>query len=614
MPIRRSGIGVPQPNDPRFLERVAELLRVWNGEGANALDRVLTLRDLVDGEDAYHVLRKAGGASGPLTEEIGGGEADTDRTPPPAPSNLTANGAFDAIILSWGFPDVNYSVYFEIWRHTSDLQGSATLIGTTQARVYTDQIDNGVQYFYWVRAVRPADPPIVGPFNASAGTPGQVGTDPSYVLGVLTGQVSESELVQSLNNRIDLIDTPGTGLVDRVTVNEGDIQANANAISAVQATAGENSVAIATEQSVRAQALAPDFNELTAYAVGDTVVYNNQLYRANTANGPGAWNAAYWDLASNVYGQWTIKVDANGKVVGIGLANDGPGNASDDFVVVADRFAVIKPDGTGQTIPFIVDAGSGLVVIDTAAIGDASITNAKIQNLSADKLFVASGTIAEAIIGSGHITNAMIDNIIQSNNYSAGVSGWRINKDGTAEFRDITARGDIEASSLKANTAMVGSAHIQDAAITSAKVGNLQIQTDHLNYQAVTIPLGAGGGSVGSVTYPNWGTGQQLTINSTGNPHSIHVFCRAGGNYNPYGSVDVNVRVYCSDGTTWGPFLIASGDDGGGGMYGSVGGLFAFVTHRTVSAGSYTYYLQIQGHGGGTYISDGTIVILETKR
>lgn len=42
--------------------------------------------------------------------------------------------------------------------------------------------------------------------------------------------------------------------------------------------------------------------------------------------------------------------------------------------------------------------------------------------------------------------DTLIRNAIQSENYVPGVSGWAIFRDGTAEFNDITARGDITAN------------------------------------------------------------------------------------------------------------------------------------------------------------------------
>ncbi|HCB1930021.1 TPA: DUF1983 domain-containing protein [Proteus mirabilis] len=55
--------------------------------------------------------------------------------------------------------------------------------------------------------------------------------------------------------------------------------------------------------------------------------------------------------------------------------------------------------------------------------------------------------IRDLFIEDGSITNAKIGNVIQSNNYVVGKSGWIINKNGFAEFQNIKARGEIEATS-----------------------------------------------------------------------------------------------------------------------------------------------------------------------
>jgi hypothetical protein len=86
--------------------------------------------------------------------------------------------------------------------------------------------------------------------------------------------------------------------------------------------------------------------------------------------------------------------------------------------------------------------------------------------------------IANAAIG-----NAQIGGDIWSSNHVAGSAGWRIYRSGNAEFRNITARGDIEASSLKANTAMVNRANIVDAAVDTLQIAG----------NAVTVPVSASG-------------------------------------------------------------------------------------------------------------------------
>lgn len=54
--------------------------------------------------------------------------------------------------------------------------------------------------------------------------------------------------------------------------------------------------------------------------------------------------------------------------------------------------------------------------------------------------------IADGFIQDGSITNAKIGNYIQSSNWVAGKTGWHINKDGGAEFNNVTVRGTVYAT------------------------------------------------------------------------------------------------------------------------------------------------------------------------
>lgn len=82
------------------------------------------------------------------------------------------------------------------------------------------------------------------------------------------------------------------------------------------------------------------------------------------------------------------------------------GNVRSQFIFDANRFAISNGIGSGSgqwQLPFVVENGN--VIIQSAVIGDGSISNAKIGNF------------------------------IQSNNYVAGSTGWRIDKSGNAEIR-----------------------------------------------------------------------------------------------------------------------------------------------------------------------------------
>lgn len=101
-----------------------------------------------------------------------------------------------------------------------------------------------------------------------------------------------------------------------------------------------------------------------------------------------------------------------------------------DGTVTADKIVA-------NTITGGLMAASGIIT-NSAQINDALITNAKIQNAA----------ITNAKIEDAAVTNAKISGAIQSTNYASGSDGWQIDKAGSAEFNDVTVRGDIEGSTL----------------------------------------------------------------------------------------------------------------------------------------------------------------------
>ena len=70
-------------------------------------------------------------------------------------------------------------------------------------------------------------------------------------------------------------------------------------------------------------------------------------------------------------------------------------------------------------------------------------------------------------IDNAAIQNAQIGGNIWSSNYVAGSAGWIIDRTGYAEFRNILARGNIEATSIKADSVnIVSTLHLQGEAVT----------------------------------------------------------------------------------------------------------------------------------------------------
>lgn len=116
--------------------------------------------------------------------------------------------------------------------------------------------------------------------------------------------------------------------------------------------------------------------------------------------------------AGTVSASWAVKMELNAQGqyvaagIGLGIAN-GPAGLQSQFLVRADRFAVVNGTNTTTTAPFVVSGG---------------------------QVF-----ISQAMIGTGWITNAMIGDTIQSTNYVANSTGWRLNKAGTLEINGTVA-------------------------------------------------------------------------------------------------------------------------------------------------------------------------------
>ncbi|WLI36376.1 phage tail protein [Pseudomonas sp. FP818] len=201
-------------------------------------------------------------------------------------------------------------------------------------------------------------------------------------------QSKRTDLVEaSVNANTAAISTETTARVSADT-------ALAQQITTLGAQVGGNSTAIQTETAARVAADGVLGQQIT------TVETN-----LNGANLSIAQNAeAIQDVDGKVSATWSVRLQytsATGEYkyagVGLGLEN-GPGGLQSKFIIDADMFAI----GQGGTIPFAVTDGQ--TFIKAAFIQDASITNAKIGNY------------------------------IQSNNYVAGTSGWKLFFDGTFEI------------------------------------------------------------------------------------------------------------------------------------------------------------------------------------
>ncbi|TKI01959.1 phage tail tip fiber protein, partial [Martelella alba] len=156
--------------------------------------------------------------------------------------------------------------------------------------------------------------------------------------------------------------------------------------------------------------------------------------------------------------------------IGVGVENT-PAGMQSQVLILADRFAVLNQDNGVTSTPFAIDGGQ--VFMNIAFIKDGTITNAKIGDY------------------------------IQSSNYVAGSTGWRIGKDGAAEFQNGTFRGTINATAgTLENVTITDTATINRVVATS-------IEGDIATGSPLSVDVGtpSGGATISGTFYK--------TINAT---------------------------------------------------------------------------------------------------
>ncbi|MDW5499723.1 DUF1983 domain-containing protein [Pseudomonas lundensis] len=156
--------------------------------------------------------------------------------------------------------------------------------------------------------------------------------------------------------------------------------------------------------------------------------------------------------AGKLKDMWSVKVGqtVDGKLytagIGVGVENTPEGMQS-QVLILADRFAVLNTaDGQGSavSVPFAIE--NNQVFINSAFIKDATIDSAKIAQQ------------------------------IQSSNYIDGQRGWAINKNGDAQFQQVTVRGSVYSDAGYFNNGTIGNCRILENCVIDGKLSAANIE------------------------------------------------------------------------------------------------------------------------------------------
>lgn len=469
--------GIPAITKDNLLQvanAVKEVIEVREGVRGDPLDKAVTFRDLAalklcQHKDEAPVLANIdpdlpvqpypGVAPGAFKPD--NYDESSDLSTPPAPTNLQATGAYSDIYLSWQYPAYRNHAYTEVYRSATDDLGTAQIIGTSASNLYSDPVGTEQKYYYWVRNVSQAN--VISPYNSTAGTYAETAIDVARRIAELEQETLNDPLAQDLSSRIQLLENSNTSFITEL-----------RRIEAGQA-------------SLTSQVVAQDLNNRSAIEVSQTAI-------------------------AGVKAQYTVKIDLNGHVSGFGLASTiVNGTPTSAFIVRADKFAIVDPASTSNnltntpsadTVPFQVV--NGQTFIKAAFIQDATITNAKIFSVAANK--ITAGTVTAAIdlqapvvrsgpvipnqagfylgdyngakrfyVGNGSTGisgrslefdgsntivrgdiyayngiiggNQLTSSYIQSTNYVSNTSGWRLDSNGNLFANNGTFRGNITGAS-----------------------------------------------------------------------------------------------------------------------------------------------------------------------
>jgi len=393
------------PDVRRFFDRVREILE--------SPDEFVTEEDLID-TGAF----RRGSTTGldfidPIVTSTSTSTGISCSTPP-IPTSLTANGAFTNIMLEWdagGYTvygsetDICYA-YAEVWRADSDDQGVALLLGTTQAELYSDPVGEGVTKYYWVRLVNTDG--VAGDYNALGGVKGETAPDIPYLLTQLTNQISTSELATALNTTIENNTSEITTAKDNYSVkinNAGQV----SGFGLLSTTAG---TAPTSDFGVKADTfwIAPPAHTSTSAPSNpyegmvwvDTSDSENHVtkYYTGTEWGTTAVKAIPFTVKTSP----TYEVDAQGQPTS---------NIAIPAGVYMDAAYIQNASITMAKIKDLTVDSAHIVEgsIDTGHFGTIEVTSAQITGLDVSKLTSTGATITSAFINTAEITNLVVTNL-----------------------------------------------------------------------------------------------------------------------------------------------------------------------------------------------------------
>lgn len=210
------------------------------------------------------LLRRIAGGGFGLGSGVGGDGGESGDEPigtPPAPTDVEVTQGYSFIMVEFSGATYPGHGYAQILRSLTNDYSSAMVVGQTPYGPYVDTVGTGSPtYYYWVRFVNIARPPVTGPPNSQIGIAASTAPDVQRLLDLLAGRITSSELDLSLRSPIEMVPILAQGLVqesiDRANAISAEAAARASAISS-EATSRVNSIG-ALDAAIRADLATAD--------------------------------------------------------------------------------------------------------------------------------------------------------------------------------------------------------------------------------------------------------------------------------------------------------------------------------------------------------------------
>ena len=449
------------------------------------------------------------------------------------------------------------------------ITSSATDITNLQSDVSTAQGDitaNGTALTSLTTRVTAAEGTISTHTSDISTLNSSVTNNTSNIAGVTSSVNALTTTVNQHGSDISANSSSITGLGTSVTNLQTSVSGQATAINTLQTTVSSQGGTLSTAVS--------DISTL------NTTVGNNSASIQTQATSINGLNAKY-----------TVKIDNNGAVAGYGLAStaNSAGNITSEFIVNADRFAILKnaSDTGTPNIPFIVQT-------TTQTINGVSVP----PGVYMADAFIRNGTITNAKIGSAAIDNAKLAD--------ASISTAKIQD--ASIFSAKIANGEI--TNAKIANAAITSAKIQNAAITTAKIGTAQVDTLQLAGESVIVPVADTYSGYIAASWPTFRTSANglpsATISLSLTTEVLVLWgVRFQGQASGAGNMIIEVyeggtRILNIGNTTSSPNAV------------SVGGFVGGAIRRSKTAGTYTYSMRWTAYNSPLY--EAYIILLGIQR